>query len=255
MSKSTAPKRAPKQLKLEIRTRGGRRTGAGRKKVRLGEPNHIAREKVTARTPVHVTLKLQKRIFGKLDFTRGGEFSSLRHRDYLVMFADAVRGAAKFGLRVPQYSIQQNHIHLIAEADTAKAFAKGMQSLTISLAKRLRNRLRLSKGQIFLGRYHAHVLKTPSEVKNALFYVLQNTARHWEKVRPKQIRETNVIIQDPFSSVQSFANPSKLFGAIATKREAKSYFAGAKHVIQEAAGEFLTAPKSWLLSEGWMRGR
>ena len=271
-SKPTANKQSAKQMTFAIKTRGGLRHGAGRKKRLFGEPTHQAREQVTSRTPVHVTLKLQKRLFGKQDRLRGGEFSSLRHRDYLVMFADAVRGAGKSGLRVQQYSIQQNHIHLIAEADTAQSFAKGMQSLTISFAKRLRNRLQLSNGKVFLGRYHAHVLKTPTEVKNALLYVLQNTARHWEKARPgvtgkirshkianntsiDETGKTAVIIQDPFSSVQSFANPEKLFGVMASRREAKKYFAGVKHVTQAAAGEFLSAPKSWLLSIGWTRGR
>ena len=250
-------------MTFTIKARGGRRAGAGRKKVRLGEPNHISREQVTARTPVHVTLKLQPRLFGIHDHLRDGEFSSLRHRDYLIMFADAVRGAGKFGLRVLQYSIQQNHVHLIAEADTALAFARGMQSLTISFAKRLRNRLRQPSGKVFLGRYHAHVLKTPTEVKNTLFYVLQNTARHWEKARVRQARhagaaasktqKTNMIIQDPFSSVQSFANPEKLFGIMASTSEAKKYLAGVKHVTQAAAGDFLSKPKSWLLNVGWMR--
>lgn len=168
-----------------------------------------------------------------------------------------------------QYSIQKNHIHLIAEADSANAFAKGMQSLTISLGKRLRNRLGLTSGKIFLGRYHAHVLKTPTEVKNALLYVLQNTPRHWEKaqhradaqsgknnsanVSSRKAIPTSVIIQDPFSSAQSFALPHKLFGAMAGTREAKKYFAGEKHVTQEAAGDFLSQPKSWLLSIGWTR--
>ena len=249
-------------MTFAIKTRGGIRPGAGRKKTLLGQPNHIAREKVTARTPVHITLKLDTRLFGKPDRVRGAEFSSLRHRDYLVMFADAVRGAKNSGLRVQHYSIQKNHIHLIAEADSASAFQKGMQSLTISLGKRLRNRLQLTNGKIFLGRYHAHVLKTPTEVKSALLYVLQNTSRHWEKARQEnfavgnsgsEVSKTKVIIQDPFSSVQSFASPSKLFGAMAETREAKKYFAGRRHLTQESAGDFLSAPKSWLLANGWTR--
>ncbi len=75
------------------------------------------------------------------------------------------------------FSVQTNHAHLICEADDARALSRGVQGLAIRIARRM-NRLAKRKGKFFADRYHAHVLKTPREVRNALVYVLQNAAHH-----------------------------------------------------------------------------
>ena len=96
---------------------------------------------------------------------------SLRHRRYLLKFAEAVRGARKYGLLVSEFSIQKDHIHFLAEADGNESLSKGMQSLKIRLAKAIKSLLEeKTSAPIFRGRYHAHVLKTPSEVRRALAY-------------------------------------------------------------------------------------
>lgn len=51
-----------------------------------------------------------------------------------------------------------------------------MRSLTITLAKVLNN------GRIQLERYHLHVLKTKSQAKNAIHYVLNNEKKHTGKL-------------------------------------------------------------------------
>jgi hypothetical protein len=52
-----------------------------------------------------------------------------------------------------------------------------MQGLCIRLAKNI-NRLSGRDGTVFADRYHAHVLKTPAEVRNAVHYVLYNKQKH-----------------------------------------------------------------------------
>src|SRR5439155_4927981 len=81
------------------------------------------------------------------------------------------------GMRLLQFSIQGNHIHLVVEAVDHKTLAKAMQGLAIRLAKGV-NRVSNREGTVFADRYHAHLLKTPTEVRNAVHYVLYNRQRH-----------------------------------------------------------------------------
>jgi hypothetical protein len=52
-----------------------------------------------------------------------------------------------------------------------------MQGLAVRIAQQLNRRL-ARRGRIFADRYHAHVLGSPTEVKRALLYVLNNARRH-----------------------------------------------------------------------------
>jgi hypothetical protein len=73
-----------------------------------------------------------------------------------------------------------------------------MQKLCISIARRLNLLWGEGKtwiGRIFKQRYHAHLLKTPTEVRNAIVYVLANAAKH------AQIQRGHA---DPFSSALAF---------------------------------------------------
>ncbi len=73
-----------------------------------------------------------------------------------------------------------------------------MQKLCISMARRLNVLWGEGKtwiGRIFKQRYHAHLLKTPSEVRNAIVYVLANAVKH------REIQDGHA---DPFSSALAF---------------------------------------------------
>ena len=86
-------------------------------------------------------------------------------------------GADRFGFRLVEYSIQSNHLHLLCEARDRRALWRGMQGLSVRIAKRL-NKLWERKGSVFADRYHARILRTPREVRVALAYVLCNARRH-----------------------------------------------------------------------------
>jgi REP element-mobilizing transposase RayT len=141
---------------------------------------HKTRTALPARFPVHVTLKLRPGL------------PSLRRRDayaVLVQAFDAVNERPDF--RVVHHSVQSNHVHLLCEAGGRRALSRGVQSLAIRIVKRL-NRLWQRAGKLFVGRYHEHVLRSPSEVRNALDYLRSNARKHglWLRVgRP-----------DPFAS-------------------------------------------------------
>jgi len=97
-------------------------------------------------------------------------------------------------MRVVYYSIQGAHIHLIVEADDNDALARGMQGLTIRLARRL-NALGRRSGKVFADRYHAHVLRTRAEAANALRYVARNYVHHARENLP-------ISFVDPCSSAR-----------------------------------------------------
>ena len=100
---------------------------------------------------------------------RSGPFEVLRRR--------FLAGCDRFGFRLIEFSIQSNHLHLIAEAGNARSLTRGMQGLAVRIARGL-NRLWDRTGKVFADRYHDRILRTPREVRNALRYVLNNGRRH-----------------------------------------------------------------------------
>src|SRR6185436_10612300 len=103
---------------------------------------------------------------------------SLRHRnEYATVREALVAGSDRFGMRLVEFAVLSNHVHLVCEANDERALARGMKGLCVRIARAL-NRLWNRVGSVFSDRYHAHVLKTPREVRNALNYVFHNAARH-----------------------------------------------------------------------------
>ena len=104
-----------------------------------------------------------------------------------------------------------------------------MQGLLAWLARDV-NKCLGRRGQVFTQRFHARALKTPTEVRNALVYVLMNSAKH----APAERETAPVDGIDPCSSAR--------------------WFAGWRRRPPESP---LPAPVSkptcWLLTRGWRR--
>ncbi|MCY2959722.1 MAG: transposase [Planctomycetota bacterium] len=156
---------------LTIFGRGGEREGAGRKpKGAAALAPHDTRPRVTKHDPVLVTTHLLPGL------------PNLRRARTLVTLRRALAaGSERFGFRLVEYSIQGNHVHLIAEGDDARAISRGMQGLLVRVAKAL-NREWGRKGTVLSDRYHARILGSPREVRNALVYVLQNAKKHGARI-------------------------------------------------------------------------
>ena len=154
------------QLELRPRTWGGARTGAGRKpsQGRRGVP-HRRRERHEARCPVHVTLRATPTL------------PSLRADRVFPALRGALARSSRHAFRVLEFSVQQDHVHLLVEADGSATFTRGLQGLAIRAAKAV-NRALGRHGRVWGDRYHARMLVTPREVRNALVYVLQNVRKH-----------------------------------------------------------------------------
>ncbi len=159
-----------RQQKLNIYRgkRGGRRPGSGRKRIHSKGVAHRHREKVHHRHPMHINFKVVKGV------------SNLRNKTILKALKRAIVNARRMGLKVNQYSLQSNHVHLVVEAGSNHILTKGMRSLTITFAKRI-NGIFKREGKVQKERFHLHILRTLREVKNALRYVLNNHEKHTGK--------------------------------------------------------------------------
>jgi hypothetical protein len=131
-------------------------------------------------------------------------------------------GRDRFGFRLNQFSIQSNHLHLIAEADGSRALSRGMQGLLVRTARAL-NRLWKRRGSVFSDRFHARALRTPREVRSALLYVLHNARHHG----------LGLLGIDPYSS--------------------GLWFDGWRSAIVRIPGNPECRATTWLLREGWRR--
>lgn len=166
-------KRRTRQLAFDLRPPsrwGGRRPGAGRKPGRIRRDPHRRRPALAGRHPCHVTLRVRR------------DVPSLRRTRLVNELEASFRRACERGrFRLVQYSIQTNHVHMIVEAATASDLASGMKSLGSRLARAV-NRVFSRRGSVLADRFHARVLRTPREVRNALAYVLLNARRHAAKL-------------------------------------------------------------------------
>ena len=195
---------------------GGVRARAGRPARGRSTVKRVTREDLNGRDPIHVTTRIRPGV------------TLRRHHIYRTLRAAFRRGKDRFGFRLVHYSVQSNHMHLICEAVDRRALSRGMQGLSIRVARGV-NRVLGRRGKLFGDRYHAVVLERPRQVRNALVYVLRNAVHHGAAPR------------GPFFDVYSSA----------------AYFSGWRDPprlrLVDDGEPPVTAPTVWLLTTGWRR--
>ena len=208
------------QLELTYRRWGGKRAGAGRKRVKQGRVPHRKRAALASRFPVHVTMRLKK----GLKLTQRRCRAAVRR----ALF----RCSEREGFRIVHYCLLADHLHLICEAKDAAHLARGIQSFAICLARGLNARLG-RRGAVFAGRYHAHILRSPTEVKRALLYVINNRRRHEAQQGVK---------------AQLAAGCADIFSS-------GPWFDGWRRPPENgrAPPPWAPRPRTWLLGRGWRR--
>jgi REP element-mobilizing transposase RayT len=197
----------------EPKQHGGRRRGAGRKPraAHSRQTPHRARLVHRKAHPVHVTLRAGVR--------------ALRSQQVASTLLRALRDSNRGWFRVVHYSVQENHVHLILEADDHGALVSGVRGLMVRIARRV-NRLLRRRGRFWADRWHGRDLEGPRQVRNALVYVLQNHKKH-----------ARSAALDPLSSAESFDG-----------------FASALPSTFRGIGPPCVATaKTWLLKVGWRR--
>jgi putative transposase len=203
------------------RTWGGRRAGAGRPKKAAKDRTfvpHRPRPVHKKRHPTHVTLRARS---GLPTFRSQRVHKMLRG----ILEQQLHRRRYRDRFQVVHYSIQSNHLHLIVEAADTRAMRAGVSGLLIAFAKRLNKEVlaRLT-GKVWRDRYHSRELTTPSEVRRALVYVLQNVRKHGFTLLGPFI--------DPLTTAKSFG--------------------GWTTTVSDDPDPFPPrTPRTWLLGEGW----
>ncbi|MBP6633122.1 MAG: transposase [Kofleriaceae bacterium] len=143
------------------------------------------------------------------------------------------------GFRVLHYALEGNHLHLIIEAEDQTALSRGMQGLSIRLARGW-NKAFGRRGRVFADRYHARPVTSPTQMRNTLRYVLLNHVSHsirdW-RANPGQLRQRLRFFEpDRWSS----GHPAK----------------SGVWVIDGSpppAGSPVSPATTWLAREGWLR--
>ena len=179
------PTRRTRQLELRFHRRGGKRDGAGRKpNGATAGVSHLRRPRFARTLPVHVTLCMARHVY------------NLRsRRSFSVIGRALARAADRFGVRVVRFSVQGNHVHLVLEAAATEALSRAMQGFSIRVAKGL-NRMMHRQGRVLADRYHARVLRSPTEVRRAVAYVRNNHQKHMAEIG----RPLSPGFVDPYAS-------------------------------------------------------
>jgi hypothetical protein len=148
---------------------------------------------------------------------------SLRHGRLFITTRNALAAASTDRFRVLHFSVQADHLHLLVEADEPTGFERGVRGLAIRIAKAV-NRALGRHGRVWGDRYHARLLRTPREVRNAFVYVLNNFRKH--------IRGARGL--DPRSSARWFDGWRRAVGPASEPRP-------------------IADPRTWLARIGWRR--
>ncbi|HEX4386680.1 MAG TPA: hypothetical protein VH083_27185 [Myxococcales bacterium] len=132
--------------------------------------SHLKRPAFDKITPAHVTLRI------------ANDIPSLRSsRKFAIIRRCFAKARQNQGLRLIEFSVLSNHLHLIVEADDSRALSRGMQGLCVRLAQALNAALG-RRGRVFADHFHSRLLRSPAVLVNAIRYVLENAARHYGRV-------------------------------------------------------------------------
>src|SRR5882757_8914672 len=162
--------KVPIQLSFEDRRR---LTRAGKKKQRPGPkpglfPNVRHRPRAAHKywNPLHVTMRALRGL------------PSFRAQTLYAAFERAVRRTRREDFRIVEFSVQDNHLHLIVEADDSGALARGMKSFSVRANRLFNAALGRGRGRVWGDRYHRRDLTSAGQVRNALVYCLSNYKKH-----------------------------------------------------------------------------
>ena len=233
------------QKQFVFRTWGGKRKGAGRKQVneRKSQP-HRKRREIAPNQAILVTLRVAP------------DVRRMRRRDaYRALRKALLVVLARTDFRVVHTSIQANHVHLVLEADSKLALARGMQALQISAARRL-NQVDIDgsgkrrSGPVFPDRYHAEIVNTPTHARHSLSYVLNN----WRKHKEDRVPATKKWVLDPYSTAPSFIGWYERVACVERSDLERWNVRALSPLPDDLERLPAAAPQSWLLREGWKLG-
>jgi REP element-mobilizing transposase RayT len=177
---------------------------------------HGRRPNLSGREPLLVTLKLVEGL------------ASLRaNRLFRRVLASLVKAKERFDTRIVHFSVQSDHVHLLVETTTKCALSRAMKGLAVRLARAVNRELGRS-GAVLRDRYHARLLATPRQTRNAIAYVLCNARKH--------------------------GHAPNVSGWIDRCSSAGSFDGWSTATTSQRIAAMTSAPRTWLLRIGWRRG-
>ena len=178
----------PVQLTFAERpTRDGKpRQTPGRKPAPKANVPHRRRPVHKYWNPSHVTLR-----------ARNG-LPSFRREMLYRAFERTFERTRREDFRIVEFSVQDNHVHLIVEAADNDALARGMKSFSVRANRLFNAALGRGRGRVWGDRYHRRDLTDARQVRNALVYCLNNYKKHFGV-------PAGVLRIDPCSSARWFA--------------------------------------------------
>ena len=216
-------------------TWGGRRAGAGRKpKANPGYVRHHRRAKHAKSRPVHITMRARRGL------------PSFRAQRILQMMTKILRNQTELGkvkrkytdvFRVLHFSIQDNHVHVMVEADDARALRSGVSGLVIAFARQLAKLFGRKKLKVWAERFHSREVGSPQDVVNTLNYIFQNYKKHGA------VTYGHGIV-DRFSSAKQFDGWEQKTLYPTLLDETSFYMQGPEPWAP-------AQPDTWLVSTGW----
>ncbi len=220
-------KRHRQQSQLALRYRatghGGARAGAGRKRTQgRRKVAHRARQRFSSPRPLHVTIRVHQSV------------RSLRKRKKYQVLHDVFCKTRRRGFRICHYSVQDDHIHLIAEASNRASMTSGMRAVNIRIGKGINKAYGRRRGPVIAERYHEQPLSSPRQVRNTLAYVLNNVRRHVFKETGETCKRDYL---DPCSSAAYF----------------DGWKPGPADPIPIERGSPVEPARTWLLNKLWRR--
>ena len=160
----------PVQLTFETRRKltldGRPKRRPGPRPAKFANVRHRKRALHKYWNPLHVTMRA----------TRG--LPSFRAQTLYGAFERAVRRTRRDDFRVVEFSVQDDHLHLIVEAYDNDALARGMKSFSVRANRLFNAAMGRGRGRVWGDRYHRRDLTGARQVRNAIVYVLANYKKH-----------------------------------------------------------------------------
>lgn len=219
---------APPQKRKRKRKPGARRPGPKPHADRKGFVQHGRRPAHHRRHPVHVTMR------------RVRLAPSFRKQAVYAVVLAEIAASKHRGVHVVEYSIQHDHLHLMVEGNDRDHLSKQMCRLFSRIAMAV-NRLVRRSGPLFRDRHHRRALETPTEVRNALVYILFNVRKH-----------ARAEAGDAARSFLDGCSSAPWFRAWAPEaRPPPDVLAQTRAYSRE---DITSRPRTWLAAVGWQNG-
>lgn len=152
-----------------------------------------------------------------------------------------VAAAVARGVRVVEYSVQHDHLHLLVEAEDKKELAKHLKLLFSRIAFAV-NAVARRHGTLFGDRHHRRELRTPTEVRRVLVYLFFNGRKH--DIQHGRVTNATFAL-DAMTSAPWFHGWDPL-----VRPSAEAFERARAH---HPSGSPACAPGTWLSAVGWKR--